>query len=377
MRFGARKGKVSGVRKQMRLIGLIAVIAMVAVACGGDAKTTDEGGAPLVRLAASSSGEAYVGQYRAAQEYGDLVGISTEDALTEFESHATAAQVTLAGRADINSGGLTQLLQLIQEGQDFRAFCPVQKDSTEHLVGRTEAITSLDQITDPNVRVAVDSPGGLINFIMNLVFRERGMDITVDDLQNVTILEDGGLRLSALAADEVDVGSVDLFEVADLRDQVGEDAITVLSVTAADADFMANIYFAPKEWLDENTDVAGAYCAATLYANRLQASNLEEYERVVNKYIEGGVPNDVTEGIWNFARENEIWPYNTDVLDEEAVRTVIEVSVASGLLDESTLDLTFEDVVDTRPMDIANDLLGGPIDTQDVLDGNVPEPSSS
>ena len=29
--------------------------------------------------------------------------------------------------------------------------------------------------------------------------------------------------------------------------------MTVLSVTAADADFVANIYFAKEYWLDENT----------------------------------------------------------------------------------------------------------------------------
>jgi ABC-type nitrate/sulfonate/bicarbonate transport system substrate-binding protein len=364
-------------RLYVRVIALVGVMGLIGVACSDDGDgsgTTGTDGADVVRHASSSSGEAYVGQYHAPELFGDLFGISTEDQLTEFESHATAAQVLLAGQADVGSGGLTELVQLIQEGQDLKAFCPIQKDSTEHLVGRTEAITSLDQITDPEIRVAVDSPGGLINFIMNLVFAEKGMGITVDDLENVTILEDGSLRLSALAADEVDVGSVDLFEVADLREQLGEDAITVLSVTAADADFLANIYFAPSAWLEENVDLAGRYCATTLYSNRLLASDLEEYKSVVNQFIEGGVPDDVIQGVWEFAREYEIWPYNDDTLSPEAVQQVIEVSVASGLLDETALDLTFEDVVDTRPLEVAMDVLGGPIDPQDVLDGNVPAP---
>lgn len=363
-----REGGVR-LKRHVKVLALMSVVGLIAAACGGD--DGDGGGPAVVRHAASSAGEAYVGQYHAPELYGDLFGISTEDNLTEFDSHSTAAQVLLSGGADVQSGGLTQLLQLIQEGQDFKAFCPVQKDSTEHLVGRTEAITSLDQITDPNIRVAVDSPGGLINFIMNLVFRERGLGITVDDLQNVVILEDGSLRLAALAAGDVDVGSVDLFEQADLADQVGAENIVVLSVTAEDADFLANIYFASTEWLDENTEVAGQYCATTLYANRLLASDLDEYKAVVDRFIEGGVPDEVTQTVWEFARENEIWPYNDDTLSEEAIRTVIEVSVASGLLDASALDLTFEDVVDTRPLEIAMELLGGPIDPADVLAGQV------
>ena len=59
------------------------------------------------------------------------------------------------------------------------------------IVGLKDKITSLDQITDPDIRVAVDSPGGLVNFIMNLVFKEKGLGITVNDLENVTILGDG------------------------------------------------------------------------------------------------------------------------------------------------------------------------------------------
>jgi ABC-type nitrate/sulfonate/bicarbonate transport system substrate-binding protein len=369
-------------RRQWRTSALLGTLALVIAACGGGGGESGGGqqgqgqaeGGAVVRHAASSAGEAYVGQYHAPEIFGDRFGISTENYLTEFDSHATSAQVLVSGGADVGSGGLTQLLQLIQEGQDFKAFCPVQYDSTEHLVGRTEAITSIDQITQPEIRVAVDSPGGLINFIMNLVFQERGLGITVDDLQNVTILEDGGLRLSALAAGDVDVGSVDLFEVADLRDQVGAENITVLSVTAEDVDFLANIYFAQSQWLEQNADLAGRYCATTLYANRVLASDLQQYEQVVDRFIEGGVEPEVTEGVWNFAREQEIWPYNDDQMtDPAAIEQVIQVSVDSGLLEESSRSMTYEDVVDPRPMEIAMELLGGRVEPADVMAGN-PEP---
>ncbi len=387
----ARRVRVTGVL-------LLAVLTMASAACGSDSgedateeateagatqaaggeEATEEAAAgegDLVRLAASSAGPAYVGQYHAPQVFGPQFGISTADHVTEFESHATAAQVLVSGGAEVGSGGLTQALQLIQEGQDFRVFCPVQKDSTEHLVGLTNAITELEQITDPAIRVAVDSPGGLINFIMNLVFEEQGLGITVDDLENVTILEDGGLRLSALASGDVDVGSVDLFEVADLREQLGDDAVTVLSVTAEDSEFLANIYFAQASWLEENADVAARFCATTLYANRALAANLDDYAEVVDTYVEGGVPPEITEGVWDFAREHEIWPYNDDtLLDEEGLRQQIQVSVDSGTLEESSLDLAYEDFVDPRPVAMAMELLGGRLEPEEVVAGQS-EPS--
>lgn len=367
-------------KKWVRGVALFGVIALVAAACSKDEGGGDGGngdGFEPVRMVTSSTGNAYVGQFHAVDLFGDQFGLPADNTLNEFEDEGTAAQVLVSGQADLMSGGMTQVIQLIGQGQDIKAFCPLQVDSTEQLAGLTDAITSLDQITDPNIRVAVDSPGGLVNFIMNLVFREKGMGITVSDLENVTVLGDGSQRLAALASGDVDVGSVDLFELPDLIEQVGEDNVTVLSVTAADADFIANILFAKTEWLDANTDLAGRWCAATLYSNRVLASDFEQYKSAVDTYIEGGVDESITQTNWDFARQYSVWPYNTDVLNEEAIRTIIEVGIASGLVEESAQDLTFEDVVDTRPMEIAMDLLGGPVTADDVLAGNIPAPTAS
>lgn len=359
----------------------MSAVALVAAACGGDGDGGGAGGeggdeAAVVRHAASSTADAYIPQYRAPELFGDQFGISTEDHLTQFESHATGTQVILSGRAEVGSGSLIQAVQLVQEGQDFELFCPIQKDSTEHIVGLTNRITSLDQITNPDIRVAVDSPGGLINFIMNLVFRERGLDLITDDLQNVAVLEDGSLRLAALAAGDVDVGSVDLFEVADLRAEVGEDAVTVLSVVAEDTEFLANVAWAPTDWLAENPEVAARYCATVLYSNRQLASDFEQYRSVLEQYVQGDVPEATTRTNWEFAREHIVWPYNTDVLNEETVATQIEVAIDSGLLDESSADFTFDDLVNTEVLDMAMEFVGGEVTPEDVEAGNIPEPNA-
>jgi ABC-type nitrate/sulfonate/bicarbonate transport system substrate-binding protein len=365
------------VNKWLRLIALTAAIGLVAAACGGDGDGGEgDGGGGLkpVHLATTSAGHAYVGQFHAVDLFGDRFGLPEGNDLTEFEDESVAMQVLVGGDADILAGGLAGLLQLIQRNQNLKAFCPVQIDSTEHLVGLTDAITSLDQITDPNIRVAVDSPGGLVNFIMNLVFQQKGMGITVNDLANVTVLGDGSQRLAALAANEVDVGSVDLFELPDLQEQIGAQNVTVLSVTAEDADFIANVLTAKQDWLDENTDLAARWCASVLYSNRVLASDYDQYKDAVNTYVEGGVDEKIIRTNWEFARDYSVWPYNTDVISPEGIQTFIDVAVDSGLLDESARDLTFEDVVDTRPMDMAMDMLGGPVTADDVLAGNIPEP---
>jgi NMT1/THI5 like len=366
------------VKQFVRVLALASAVALVVAGCGGgEEEQASSSGPKPIRVVTSSTGQAYVGQFHAAELFGDKFGLAPNNQLTEFEDEGAAAQVLVSGGADAGSTGLTQVIQLIGRKQKLKAFCPVQVDSTEQLVGLSDKITSLNQITDPKIRVAVDSPGGLVNFIMNLVFREKGLGVTVSDLQNVTVLGDGSQRLAALAARQVDVGSVDLFELPDLQKQLGADAVTTLSVTAEDADFLANIYYAPTKWLDENTDLAGRFCAATLYSNRVLASDYNQYKAAVDKYIKGGVEESITKTNWDFARKYSIWPYNDDVMTPEAISTVIDVGVASGLLEASAKDYKFEDIVDTRPLKIAMDLVGGPVTADDVLAGKVPQPKSA
>jgi hypothetical protein len=160
--------------------------------------------------------------------------------------------------------------------------------------------------------------------------------------------------------------------------QVGADAVTTLSVTAADSDFLANVYLAPKKWLDENTQLAGRFCAATLYSNRALAANFDQYTAAVNKFAEGGASDEATlRKNWSFSRKYQIWPYNTDVMSPQAIKTIIDVGVPSGLLDAKTRDYTFNDIVDTRPGKIAMDLVGGPVSAADINAGKVPTPKGN
>lgn len=366
----------------LKLLALLSVLALIAAGCGddggggGDGGGDNGGGEPgVVRHAAGSTADAYIPQYRAPELFGDLFNLSTDEHVTMFEEGNLAAQVVVSGDADVGSGSFTNMLQVLEAGRDVKVFCPQQKDSTEHLVGRTDVITSLEQITDPNVRVAVESAGGFLNLLMNLVFLSRDIGITTDDLTNTVILEDGSLRLAALAAGDVDVGSLDLFEQAELKAELGEDAVTVLSVVAEDAEFLSNVLWAQTDWLEENKDLAARYCAAVLYSNRVLASDFDQYLDALNKYIAGGVEDEeVARTNWDFARQYEVWPYNADVLNEQTIGDMLKVSVDTGIIDPATGELSFEDVVATDVLELAQQYVGGDVTLEDIEAGNIPEP---
>jgi len=364
--------------RYLKAVALLGALALIAGACSDDGGGGDEGDnvAGVVRHAAGSTADAYIPQYRAAELFGELFNLSTDDHLTQLEDGSLAAQVVVSGDADVGSGSFANAIQVLEAGEPVKAFCPQQKDSTEHLIGRTDAITSLEQITDPDIRVAVESAGGFLNLLMNLVFLSRDIGITTDDLTNTVILEDGSLRLAALAAGDVDVGSLDLFEQAELKAELGEDAVTVLSVVAEDTEFLANVLWAPTSWLEENTDLAARYCASVLYSNRVLASDYDQYLAALNRYIAAGIEDEeVARANWDFARQYEVWPYNASVLNEQTIADMLQVSVDTGIIEPESGELSFEDVVAVEVLELAQQYVGGDVTLEDVESGNIPEPN--
>lgn len=354
-----------------RMVAVIGVITLVAAACNSDGSSvvgtptggeTTGGDLGSLKIVWTTEANSYIPQSKGPIEIGPQFGLNqNDDDISEFEAHATAIQVLLSGEADVLAGGFIDFVLLQAQGQDVKVFCPIQGDVSEILVG-VNGVTDLAQVTDPEVAVGVDSPGGLINFVMNSVFRARDMGITVEDLPNVKILEDGSLRLAGLAAGEIDVGSVDPFEKAELEKQIGAENVHVLSVTAADTDLFGNAYGATAEWLDTHQAEAAALCASVLQANRDLAANFDTFVEWANKYIEPDESREVLKVNWDLARQYEIWPYNLGLLTPEVVSLNVEVGIASGLLDASAAEFTFEDIVDIRPGQAALEMVGGEID---------------
>jgi hypothetical protein len=359
------------------------IVAFMAAACGGDDDAEPQaggGGGKVdygeVKVIFSGDLEDKVPQ-AGAWRFGPEFGFSDQDEgdIRAVDSHATAAQILLSGQADVLEATFIVTAQLVQQGQEVKAFCPEEVDTQEHLVGI--GISDLADITDPGIRVGIVSPGGLINYLMNHVFRARGLTneegepLTVDDLENVKILEDGGLRIAALAADEIDVGSLELDDIEELKKQLGEDAtINILSVTAEDIeDAIGSVLMAKTEWIEEDPERAAAFCASVLKSTRTLAADFDTYLEWATEAGGLEVDEEQLRTNWDFIREHGVWPFDADVLNEEAVATDIEVLIDSGLLEESASELSFEDLVDRGPADRAVEMLGGPVEDISELEG--------
>lgn len=363
MRMSGRSGKFVA-------LGMLSLF--VAAACASTGKDESapsprrEDDLGSLRVVWTTEADSYIPQAKGPVLYGPEFGLHQKDSdIEEFDSHAKAVRVLLSGKADIGAGSFTSFTQVAQRGVDIVSFCPIHGDASEILVGVGD-VTELSQVKDPSVRVGVDSAGGLINFIMNAVFRSRGLGITVKELRNVTILEDGSLRLAGLASGQIDVGSLDPFEKAQLEKQIGKENVHVLSVTAADMNALGDTYAARQSWLNSHIEEATAFCASVLKSNREMAGHFALYKKSSNHYIEPNPGSGVLRVNWNLARKYQIWPYNIDLIMPRVVNETIKIGVGSGLLEKSALELEFNEIVDARPAEAALKMIGGAIEPSDV-----------
>ncbi|WNG85867.1 ABC transporter substrate-binding protein [Mycobacterium sp. ITM-2016-00317] len=337
--------------------GAVALAATLVACSGGEpqGQSDDSGKLRSVKVAWSTSGDAYVPQSQGPWRFGEMFGLDQKrDDITELSSHATAVQLLLSNRAEVVTGSFTAFVKTIQEGHDIRLFCPIQGVLTDEVVG-TGDVTTIEQVTDPNVSVAVDSPGGLVDHVFNHVFASKGLDIVVADLPNVQILEDGGLRLAALASGEAQVAVLDPFELAQLQKQ--RDDVHTLSVVAEDMDSVGFVYAATKEWLDNNQDRAAAFCASVLEANEVAIDDIAAYTEWSNEAMDPDPAAETLEVNWSRAKEFGVWPVDIETLSEPTVETDLAIAVKAGQLNESALELKYEDIVDIRPAEKAIELV--------------------
>jgi len=350
-------------RRARLAVALLAALLLVGAGCGGG---EEQGQQTLrVRVAHTSTLDpgglsAQVGPLEFGKEFG--LDISQDD-IKYFAGHPLAMQVLLSGRADVVGGSFVSDLQLIERGVPLRVFCPSSTGFASRIVG-TGNITELQQITDPDTRVAIESPGGPVNFFMDLVLRAKGIDITTLKLPNVSVIEDAPLREAALANGDVDVALIDAYQVPLLEKAIGAKNVHILSDVMKDAGsggiFLA--FAATKKWLDDNQKSAAAFCASILKSNRELAGDFAKYQETANKYIKPKVDEPTLRSTWEEARQYQLWPYNED-LAQDGVNLVVQTAVDTGLLKTK---LRYEDIVDTRPMERALELLGGPVDPDTI-----------
>ena len=343
-------------RRQMqvaRWMALLVVVALVAAACsdGGaednvtstDAPPTTSGSEELVvpTIGMSSSVQpSYILAMDGPLTYGEEFGLPvTADDFVSFDSHATVVQAALSGQVDIVGASTMAHLSIISQGQDFV------------IAGRGDA-NSIAQMTDPDVAVALDEPGGAGAAIVDAMLMAADAGFISTDLGDALIIGSSGGRTSALASGDADITAIHLYQANSVDGETG-DVNIIASLYDTVPVFMMQAYAAPADWLDENLDVAASFTAALIMSARNIHADFDTFKAAVQNYIPEPPEDATLQSIWDLASEYDFWPVNGG-LEDERVQFMIDLGVAEGLVEEG---LTASDVVDRRPLEMALEML--------------------
>jgi hypothetical protein len=300
-----------------------------------------------------------------AVSYGAEFGLQmTADDFIIFDSHTLATQSVLAGEAEVAIGSFMSTLLVRQAGQDFKVFCPNVGVNDQVLVGRN-GITTLEQVFDPNTRVAVTSAGAGGDATMNAVFRGNGIDQTSADIPNAIEMGTSSVRMAAWANNEVDVAMVQLNQFRQAQDEV-PDAVLIATLYESVPLFIFTSYSAPTAWLDENLETAAALCATGIKSSFVLSTDFEAYNAALQAFLTRPPAQEETVELFDMINQYDFWMLKTGITPEHA-EFMIDLAVDTGLL-ESAPDAA--EVLDMRPYEMALELLGDQIDL-DQLSGTA------
>ena len=333
-----------------RMVLILAILATIAAtsSCGITDNNSDRLRISLTAPIKPSDVQTIFGPVHYGPEFA--LDITADDFLT-FESHATAAQSVLAGETSIVGGSFISNLLLREVGQDFKSFCPFSNLDDYVIAGRG-GINQVEQLFDPNVRVAIDSPGGAGSAALNAMIKAAGINQTVADIPNLRILESSGLRASVFMANQVDMTALHLVQLRQLHAQV-PDAVAISSLYEDVPMFIKKAYAARTQWLNENQELAGAFCASVLKASRELPKDFGLFVSAVNQFVGEPPSEEVLREIFNIISTYEFWPENGG-LDTESILFMAELGRSSGLLKNIPNP---EEVIDRRPVKRALELL--------------------
>jgi ABC-type nitrate/sulfonate/bicarbonate transport system substrate-binding protein len=338
------------------VLAAVGLALVVAAGCGGaDGESGGEsggGGVAAPRVAFTSEVQAsYVNTRYGPVTFGKDFGIPmAESDFQVFDSHATATQTALSGRADIVGGSFVSHVLVRQAGQDFKVFCPFVSLDDVVLVGRN-GVDSIDDLFRKETRAAVDSPGGAGAMILNAMLGAANAPGTVEQLPNKKIIESSGLRTTAFASDEVDATVIHIAQYNQAKSQV-PDAKIISSLYEDVPVYIKEAFAASTGWLKEHKESAAAFCASILKANAVLKKDYGTFTAAVKQFVDKPPSETELQELFALIGKYDFWPTDGG-LSEDAVSYMVQLAVTSKVLDKP---VDAKDIVDREVLNRAVEL---------------------
>lgn len=337
---------------------LLAVLALVAASCGGDAESTtttadtgddgtattapdDVGDGPMVDLtgveympSTSQPSALLIPQFYAfdlLEKWGATVEPVT---LT----NVPGVQALVAGQTNLAPHGADELILGAAEGAE-----PVGIGSLvakqEYVLVATGDITSVAGLEDATI--GMSGPAGFDALLTRFVLEDEG----IDPESGVNFVQVGGSpdRAAALLSGNVDAATIGVDDWFQLASQT-DDAQIVVRLAETVPDYPSSVYFGLAETWDENPQAALGVACANLEANKWARADRQAFIDYGLEIIEGADADAIGE-LYDFAMEVGMYPTDPgDVLSTRGMEGLMEAMLETGDISQP---VDVEAVVDT------------------------------
>jgi len=342
----------------LTLGGLSALLA----ACGDDEQSSDDGAGgggqakvnPKPKIGLSSSPQpSYLPVIAGPVLAGSKFGLSlAKGDITTLDSSTTLTQSTLSGQVDIAGQSTIAQLLLIDRGQPFKIFATYSLSDDFVIAGRGD-VKTIEQLKDPKVVVATDSPGGAGQAVFDAMLEANNAGFLVTDIPKTIIVESSGERASALASGDADATVIHVVQANAIQKEKG-DVNIIAKLYGEVPNFMKEAYAARTDWLDKNRETAAAVTASVIQSSRDLIKDYAAFEAACKQLIEEPPPAEDLKQVFEIIKDNPVYPTDGGLTDER-IQYMIDLGKEEGII---KTDLTPDKVVDRRVMDRAMELVG-------------------
>ncbi len=372
-------------RMRSRWLGLLATLALVVAACGGDAESTTTTETPADDVTTTAGEETTTtggeettttGGGETTTTGGDIAGAMVDltgveyipstsqpsallipqfyafDLLTEWGAsvepvtltNIPGVQALVAGQTNLAPHGADELILGAAEGAE-----PVGIGSLvakqEYVLVATGDITTVADLE--GATIGMSGPAGFDALLTRFVLEDEG----IDPETGASFVQVGGSpdRAAALLSGNVDAATIgvdDWFQLASQTDA----AQIVVRLAETVPDYPSSVYFGLADFWEENPQAALGLACANLEANKWAQ---EDRQRFIDYWLDliDGADADAIGELYDFASDVGIYPTDpSEVLSTRGMEGLMEAMVETGDISQP---VDVEAVVDTSYLEEA------------------------
>ncbi len=232
-----------------------------------------------------------------------------------------ASQFILSGKADVAVNDTDELLLMVAQNADVKAFMSNAARVDYVLVGKPEYKTVADL---KGKTIGMSGPAGFDAMMGRIAFQKAGLD---PKSGNWVVIGGSPDRMKALEAGKIDAAVIFLSHYLQMVDK-GSKNHKIADMAKVAPDVLKNVYYAKSDWLKKNPQIAKDIVAAQLEANKWFADNKASWVELALEWVKGGT-RPAMEALYDALKAQDMFPAD-GAFTKKGGETMVSMMVDSG-----------------------------------------------